>query len=410
MPFVLPSICVALPVLNEFENLPVFLENIRAQDYRGPISLFACVNQPEEWWQMPDKQHICENNRQSIEFLNQQNGFSIHIIDRSSKNKGWQGRQHGVGHARREVMQAIENIAHNEDIIISLDADTGFRSGYFSSVVSNLRQHPQYTALSVPYYHKLTGNPLADRAILRYEIYMRAYAINLMRIDSPYAFTALGSAIALTVKNYKSIGGITPKMSGEDFYFLQKLRKKGEILCWNSEKVYPAARFSDRVYFGTGPAMILGASGDWSSYPVYAYQWFDEIRETYKLFAPLYAKDICTPLDEFLSETYVGEKIWQNLRQHAASQGRFVRACHEKIDGLRVLQFLKWRQKQYPVRDEGNLSDFITTFYPDAEAIQLLDINKFSFSLSPIKALDSLRNFLAEKEADQQKSLFNALG
>ena len=76
--------------------------------------------------------------------------------------------------------------------------------------------------LAVPYYHKLIGDA-TDRLILRYEIYMRCYLINLLRIQNPYAFTALGSAMAVTVRAYRKAGGLTPVKSGEDFYFLQNL-------------------------------------------------------------------------------------------------------------------------------------------------------------------------------------------
>ncbi len=92
------------------------------------------------------------------------------------------------------------------------------------------------------------------------------------------SFTAIGSAMALPVKSYRAIGGMTPHKSGEDFYFLQKLRKFGKVLTWNKEKVYPEARYSDRVFFGTGPAMIKGRDGDWSSYPIYPFELFDEIK------------------------------------------------------------------------------------------------------------------------------------
>jgi len=79
------------------------------------------------------------------------------------------------------------------------------------------------------------------------EIYTRNYAINLLRINSPYAFTALGSAIALPVKSYKQSAD-WHQNSAEKILFLQKLRKYGNIIVHNKEKVFPAARFSDRVF------------------------------------------------------------------------------------------------------------------------------------------------------------------
>ncbi|MBE0663799.1 MAG: glycosyltransferase [Bacteroidales bacterium] len=394
-----PAIFIALPVLCEHENLPAFLHNIQAQDYAGKVNLFVCVNQPDEWWDKPEKLPVCLDNARSLAMLKSLDDQHIKIIDRSSRGKGWVGRQHGVGFARREVMQAIIETANDSDVIISLDADTTFSKAYLSSVAKALKANPEATALSVTYYHHLSGNEIADRAILRYEIYMRCYAINMLLIGSPYAFTALGSAIALTVKNYKGIGGITPKMSGEDFYFLQKLRKKGPLLLWNEEKAYPAARFSDRVYFGTGPAMIKGAAGDWSSYPIYHQDWFTEIKATYDLFPTLYAQDIATPMDQFLAEAFPGEMIWEKLRKNAASVDKFIRACHEKIDGLRVLQYLKWRQRQAPVSDAESLIEFLSQHYPDENILSILPaIKEFNFSTLPLETLNMIREMLVNKE------------
>lgn len=399
-----PDVFIALPVLNESENLPVFVQNLQNQDFRGKISLYVCVNQPDEWWINPEKVQSCHDNQRSLEFLKNIKDLHVHVIDRSSHGKGWIGKRHGVGYARKEVMDAIALQASNEDIIISLDADTAFRKKYLSTVVQNLDSHADAAALSVPYFHPLTGHDTTDRAMLRYEIYMRYYAINLFRISSPYAFTALGSAIALRVKEYNSVGGITPKMSGEDFYFLQKLRKKGKILTWNQEKVYPAARFSDRVYFGTGPAMIKGAAGDWSSYPLYNYSWFDEIRNLYDLFPELFFNDLKTPLDNFIREIFPDEPVWAKLRNNSTAVDKFVWACHQKFDGLRILQYLKWRQRQSKLSDENNLVDFLERFYPQAEILlRIHQKEDFSFSETKVELLNEIREFLAEREEECQR-------
>lgn len=406
MSYSYPDVYIAIPVLNEFNNLPAMIESIKNQDYKGRVMVYICVNQPESWWKDKEKIAVCNDNKRSLEFLSNLHTPCITLIDKSSAGKGWIGRKHGVGYARREVMEAIAKVADDDSIIISLDADTGFNPSYFDTVVKNLQKHPQAVALAVPYYHRLTGDEKADRAILRYEIYMRYYAINLFRIGSPYAFTALGSAIALRVKDYKSIGGITPKMSGEDFYFLQKLRKKGLILTWNSEKVYPAARFSDRVYFGTGPAMLKGAAGDWSSYPIYRHVWFDEIMATYQLFTGLFTTQIKTPMDDFLEMTFPEEDIWEKLRSNAGSLKNFVRACHQKIDGLRVLQYLKWKQRQATENDEKNLVSFLETFFPDADILRTIQSEAdFSFSKADIGLLNEIRDYLVLVENEYQKGM-----
>ena len=203
-----PKIYVALPAINEAELLPLCLKCIEEQSYNN-FHIVICINQPDDWWEITDKRIICENNIALLKELQKKDKNTFTIIDKCSKGNGWKGNNKGVGWARKTIVDYIATIANTNDIIVSLDADTTFGRDYFSSNV-NIFSKTKAVALANPYYHKLTGKDAEDRAILRYEIYMRNYAINLLLIDSPYAFTALGSAIVLPVSSYKAIGGLTP--------------------------------------------------------------------------------------------------------------------------------------------------------------------------------------------------------
>jgi glycosyltransferase involved in cell wall biosynthesis len=390
-----PHLFICIPCINELEYLPKTIECIRNQNY-GNFTIIICVNQPDSWWNLPEKINICENNVETIKLLSKISDFKIQIIDCCTKGKGWKGKEGGVGWARKKVMDAAIKTAGPDDIIISLDSDTEFNPEYFFSIAENFRKNPGIAAISVPYYHRLTDNERADRAILRYEIYMRNYALNLIRINNPYYFTALGSAMAIPVKSYKAIGGMTPKQSGEDFYFLMKLRKYGIIQNHNSEKVYPAARFSDRVSFGTGPAMIKGDNGDWDSYPIYHHSLFDKVKQTFDLFPDLYIKDLETPMSSFLYEIFNTQNIWQPLRENFITQDQFVRACTQKVDALRILQFLKLEQKNIIQSDEQNLTDFFQIFYPESK--EEIIPAELSFSSSSNEILNKIRDFMVEKE------------
>jgi len=388
------KIFIALPAMNEAENIAVFISDIRGQTFKN-FELFVCVNQPEDFWNNEKKISICKNNEKTINFLNEISDFSITIIDKSSRGNAWKGKKFGVGWARKHCMDSISEKADDNNLIVSLDADTRFSKNYFSSLIDNFNSNPEIIALSVPYYHKLVDDELANRAILHYEIYMRYYSINLKRINNPYNFTALGSAIVLPVKSYRRIGGITPHKSGEDFYFLQKLCKTGDILSRNSEKVNPAARFSDRVFFGTGPAMIKGSRGDWSSYPIYNYKFFDDVKLTFDLFPKLFTEEIATPMTKFLQAQFKTLDLWQPLRKNFKTKNQFVKACQNKVDGLRILQFLKSKQKENILSDEENLISYLNNFYDKNELEKLgINFNEFSFSKTSINDLDKMRNFL----------------
>jgi hypothetical protein len=351
---------IAIPALDELEFLPHTLDAIAKQKTGFLFSVYICVNQPDKWWNDPKKIEICKKKQKLLRFLENFKDFNIHIIDKTSVSKGWWENSSGVGWARKTLFEEIFKTANNNDVIISLDADTLFNESYFQSVGENFTQN-KIEVLALPYYHKLTNDESANRAILRYEIFMRNYFINMHRIGSPYAFTAIGSAIALKVKALQKIRNITPLSSGEDFYLLQKLRKMTPISNYNSELVYPAARFSTRVDFGTGPAMIKGSSGNWESYPIYHSSLFDKIKKTYDIIPELFTKDIETEFTNFLKTQYKTDDLWSPLRKNFKTLLQFTRAFHEKADGLRILQFLKTKHNELKISDEQALMENLST-------------------------------------------------
>lgn len=390
----MPQLYIALPVMNEPDTVPRTVQCILEQDFTD-FKAFICINQPDEWWNDENPVHfeICKTNAETLNWLYSLNDSRFTIIDRSSQGQGWTGKNHGIGWARKTIFDHILAIADNDDLILSLDADTVFNNGYFSSVVRNLSDKKQFSAISIPYYHQLTGNEEIDRSILHYEIYMRSYLISLFLIENPYAFTALGSAICARVADVKAIGGMTPKMSGEDFYFLQKLVKYKPLLHWNDEPVYPAARLSDRVFFGTGPALIKGINGDWDSYPVYPFELFLKIKEMFSLFSQLFKEDIETPMDDFL-KTQFGALPWQNLRNNCKTVEKFEKACIQKIDGLRILQYLKHYRAAFSKKDEQVLADLFRILHEKLFTVIPNDIENINFYTSAIETLDYIRNVL----------------
>jgi glycosyltransferase involved in cell wall biosynthesis len=389
---------IAVPAMNEAEYIEQTLACIQNQQCNADMMVYICVNQPEAYWNNEETMPVCLNNQWTLSMLEKSGMENLTIIDRSSKGLGWDAKKHGVGMARKVLMDFVSEKAKAEDIVISLDSDTLFEPDYVQSIVDRFESYPKAVAVSVPYYHGLTSKEAEDRAILRYEIYMRNYAIQMLRINSPYAFTALGSAMAYRVSAYRAIGGMAPMKSGEDFYFLQQLKKFGTIIISNSRKVYPAARFSNRVFFGTGPAMIKGNSGDWSSYPIYHKSLFQEVDLIYKLIPDMYLEDEATEalFFKFLQTQFKDENFLAPLRKNAKNTAQFVRAFHTKVDGLRVLQFLKSHQVDLNMNDQDLIQENYPEFapvckqYPDAVSLE-------DFSVAH---LSEIRDELAQIEGE----------
>lgn len=387
-------IYIALPVLSESKDLLDFLKMLGNQDEKE-FFLVVCVNQYDHWWEDEKHRSLCEDNQRSLQILDAEKEIQIRIIDRSSKGKGWPRNKGGVGHARKQIMDWISGNAAEEDIIVSMDADTFYPAGYVTTIRRFFEKNGESWGVAAPYYHKLTGNESRDRLILRYEIYMRCFLLNMLRIENPYAFTALGSVMAFPVWAYRKAGGLKPVTGGEDFYFLEKLVKYGSVGLYVPTTAFPSSRFSERVAFGTGPALIRGKQGDWSAYPVYASRFFDEIGETFRLFPFLFERDMPTPMDNFLKKQFHSPNIWKALRENYKDRENFVRACRNKVDGLRIYQYLRFRQSQENISDESALKSCL-------EQENLFNENKKCM-------IEFLENGLEQASADCFQTVRNSL-
>jgi hypothetical protein len=357
-----PTVHVAIPVQDEVEHLPGCIDALRRQTDVSSVAWF-CVNQPESWHDDPDRQDICAANQSCLSLLRDVADLELELIDRASRGHGWPAKRGGVGQARKALMDAICAKAAPDDLIVSLDADTLVPERYLRSLVTAFAEHPDACAVAARYYHPLIEDDSVSRAMLGYEIYMRFYALNLWRIESPYAFTALGSATALPVRVYRQIGGITPRTSREDFYFLQKLIKHGRVLHWSDAPVSPATRKSTRVPVGTGQAILSACAGEHlDRYPLYPVELFDTIQRTTACFADLFRGPVTTPLDDFLRGQLNTDDPWEPLRQNHKTVERFVRACHERLDGLRILQYLKSEYRSDSQDDRRVLGDWLRLY------------------------------------------------
>ena len=376
-------------MMDEANNLVHLLFCLRHQTFKN-FSLYICVNQPEEWHSSSDDYHqaVVDANAETMRRLSEINDLDIAVIDRSSPGSGWSGKKKGVGWARKVLFEAIVPKHNPQEIIVSLDADTHFEPDYFEKIVSVFEKDPDAAALSAIYYHpvqtqgfpqleafnrksKTEFSTFNSRSLLRYECYMRHYLINLLAIGSPYAFSALGSAMAFTAEAYRRSGGITPLQGGEDFYLMQRFAKTGKVIVgrtnfqqiplsehgpvFNFPIVFPQSRESRRVPFGTGPAVSMPLEEQVRKYPFYSKEAFLQVKETYDLFPTLFEHDVEAPMSGFLRQQLATDNPWQPLRRNFKSRELFVRACKERIDGLRILQFLRtFPQHETPPVDFAN--------------------------------------------------------
>ncbi|HEY6008810.1 MAG TPA: glycosyltransferase family 2 protein, partial [Geobacteraceae bacterium] len=160
----------------------------------------------------------------------------------------------GVGVARKIGLDlALGRLAFDgpDPLLVCLDADTLVRPDYLPAIVAHFAAHPGGGAI-IPFCHQAGETTGHDEAIVRYELFLRSYVLGLALAGSPYAFHTVGSAMACRASAYVRMGGMNRRVAGEDFYFLQQLHRTVGVAPLTGTVVFPSARSSHRVPFGTG--------------------------------------------------------------------------------------------------------------------------------------------------------------
>jgi hypothetical protein len=95
--------------------------------------------------------------------------------------------------------------------------------------------------------------------------------------------------------------------------------------------------------------------------------------------------------------------IWTPLRKNSRTVEQFRKACTDKIDGLRILQFLKHSQTVSRYKDTECLIEYFKNFQP--EVFKDLDFLAagFNFDELSVEQLSEIRNTFVRIEDDYQR-------
>lgn len=165
----------------------------------------------------------------------------------------------GVGLARKigmdEAWRRLMSTGQSNGLIVNLDMDCKVESNYFTALNEWRLSALDKEAASIYFEHPLPSGDHKVEAIVSYELHLR-YFIEMQRwLGLPYAFHTIGSSMVVRAEAYGIVGGMNKRKAGEDFYFLHKLIKRDRFDDITETCVYPAARISERVPFGTGKAI-----------------------------------------------------------------------------------------------------------------------------------------------------------
>lgn len=372
---------VVIPVFSELDSLPLTLKSLFASFAAAESELsrnsriVIVVNNPpatENEAQsvaagIADNHELLTRLRDS-RLLNDCDSYQriehpplFEWIDASSSGKEINSK-HGVGMARRIGMDAIlADLDWNADpIICSLDADTLVDENYVAEIAEYFKRHPEIPGASIAFQHQNGDSPEQERAIRRYETYLHSYVAGLRNAKSPYAYQFIGSAMTFRATSYLKAGGMPAKPAGEDFYFMQALRKTvakpGEwIGRVDATMVRPSPRFSDRVAFGTGrrvKALTESKIGDVDErlpggrpYSPEAFEALTEVLAVAKSTliqhgAGVFMDTLPKKSAEFF-ENRDFRAIWPNIVANTPKSAEKLEwAFHTWFDALRTLQFI----------------------------------------------------------------------
>ena len=228
--------------------------------------------------------------------------------------------------------------------IYSTDADSHLPDDYFSVVV----QVNDNTVIGCFNFHHKSENLVLHNANQQYENALRYFVAGLKYANSPYAFFTIGSILVFQADAYAMVRGFPKRSAGEDFYLLNKLAKLGDVEFFEHVSITIEARNSDRVPFGTGPAVseIMVLNQNKQAYCYYHPQLFSYLKICLSAFECLYQnkddldvwfdnlpKQVSTVLIEQGLDSFVSKHTKVNKKQ-------FDKQLLVWFDAFRTLKFL----------------------------------------------------------------------
>ncbi|OGV34084.1 MAG: hypothetical protein A2020_01295 [Lentisphaerae bacterium GWF2_45_14] len=346
---------IVIPACAELEFLPETLESLKLnpKDILDKTLIIVVVNNSIE---SPDGKKS-QNIMMLEDFRKGNHPHNFFWMDLASAGREIDAKC-GVGGARKAGMDtALKYLVQSDDsLIFSLDADTLVEGDYISSGIEYFKNNPASPGAVFDFNHRRVGDVAIDTAIGLYESFIRNYADELKAAGSPYGYHVLGSAIVCRALSYMRCGGMRERNGGEDFYFLQALRKLGIIGGIVSSCVHPSPRPSDRVPFGTGPKVSkIALDGKLAFYNSAI---FELLHIFLKHVNGLSVEEMLVP--EFLVPDSMPEEIksflakysfcgsWKNIIKNTPHEKRrLVDAFNCWFDAFRTLKFVHFCENEF---------------------------------------------------------------
>lgn len=260
----------------------------------------------------------------------------------------------GVGLARKigmdEAIRRFKEIEY-DGLLVCFDGDSTVNKNYLMGLEKYACNAESYNTICLHFEHDIEHekDELLKTGIIYYELFLCYYKEALSYCNFPYAFHTIGSSMATKASVYCKAGGMNKRKAGEDFYFLNKLFHYGKVIELNTAIVYPSARISTRVPFGTGRAQQNYIEKKEETFKTYSFKIFEDLKVLFA--ADLYENTIdlnlfSEAIKRFLTENDFQEKL-KEIKNNTTSKQQFQKRFFDWFDGFMILKFVHFARDNY---------------------------------------------------------------
>lgn len=353
---------VVIPAFNETDE---FIKRLRQTPSIAQKTLFIIViNQPDNCLDTTLNQQLTQAVRQlgttiwraaHLELIQDSTAHCLWLCVKRYKPGQQIPRKQGVGLARKIGADLSAYLYFNQQLksawIYSTDADAHLPEDYLT-----LPDSAHYAAAVYEFHHRDDGSPTALATML-YEQAIRYYVAGLQWAKSPYGFHTLGSALAINCQAYCDVRGFPKRAGGEDFYLFNKLAKSGDIYPVKHCQIILESRLSQRIPFGTGPAVqnILDGQQSADNYCYYnpaifqaLQQWLEQIENPSMLLDKnsQWLSELPVSTQEALQSLDLNG-ILRHLDKQASTVADYTKMLHQWFDAFKTLKFIRYLQEHH---------------------------------------------------------------
>jgi len=252
-----------------FAEAPDFLEKLTTDIHQQSVLIILIVNASAKADSEKIEQtrqiaaHLCRHYSCAariaphIQLLSMGDKLDVLLVEHVSPGL-FLAEKEGVGLARKIACDiACQLIAIGilkTPWIHSSDADAVLPHDYFQATAD--LDTKSISAAIYPFHHTPHEEEDIVHAQHCYDLAMDYYVAGLNWAGSLWAFHTIGSTMLINSQHYAQARGFPRRQAGEDFYLLNKLAKIGHVINLQCTSLALESRLSDRVPFGTGPALL----------------------------------------------------------------------------------------------------------------------------------------------------------